>query len=242
MWIVFDVDGVLIDTRKSYDMAVKMTAERFLRSLGIEVEIEAGWIAELRSHGIFANDFDVAEALIILSLHGSLPREIQRIPEGANVNWLRRKYGAAINPQEIVKFFNTLYFGEDSSSENSGGLWRFETPLVDTETLIKLDREFSIGVVTGRNRVEMRMAEKLLGFEFRSMVTREMYAKPDPRALWHITDGDMGIYIGDSLVDELLVQNYRKSYGEFLYLQVGRDASSTMDAIELARKLLVREH
>lgn len=241
MWIVFDVDGVLIDTRKSYDMAVKMTAERFLRSLGIEMEIESRWIAELRSHGVFANDFDVAEALIILSLHGSLPREIKRIPKGADVNWFRRKYGAAGNPQEIVKLFNTLYFGEEYSSENSGGLWHFETPLVDTETLIKLDREFSIGVVTGRNRVEMRMAERLLGFGFRSAVTRDMYAKPDPCALWHITGGDVGIYIGDSLVDELLVENYRKSYGEFLYLQVGRDANSTMGAIELARKLLARE-
>jgi FMN phosphatase YigB (HAD superfamily) len=82
MWIVFDVDGVLIDVRESYDTATKLTAEYFLRLFGIEREIKPEWARELRRKGSFGDDFKVSEALILFALAGNVDGLIEEFPGG----------------------------------------------------------------------------------------------------------------------------------------------------------------
>ncbi|WP_457754700.1 HAD family hydrolase [Thermococcus sp.] len=234
-WLIFDVDGVLINVSESYDLATKLTVEYFLKKLGKSIEVELDLIRALRRKGAFGDDFKVSEALIIGALTGDLRDFVQNFPAGEGIGWVRKQFGIVIDPRTIEKVFNTFYLGEYYKDRlfEFDGLWKKEKLIVKRELLEKANERFKLGVVTGRSALELELAEKILGFHFENAVTRELYVKPDPKALWHLTKGEEGIYIGDTINDGLLVENYKKAYGkDFGFLMVGRDIKDVNEAIE----------
>ncbi|MFA4641074.1 HAD family hydrolase [Pyrococcus kukulkanii] len=238
MWLVFDVDGVLIDTSESYDVATKLTAEYFLSKLGKTIEIPLDAIRELRRKGSFPDDFKLSEAIIIGALTGDFREFVNGFPLGAGVEWVRDKFGVALDGCEIRRVFNTYYLGiiyEDRLFDYPG-LWRLEKPLVDVNLLKEASKHFRLGVVTGRDSLEMELAERIIGFRFEHVVTREVVEKPDPRALYLITKGESAVYIGDSGSDEVMVEEYRKIYGDVKFFKVGRDVKDVNEAIKLTLK------
>ncbi|GAB6101782.1 hydrolase [Thermococcus atlanticus] len=234
-WIIFDVDGVLIDVSESYDLATKLTVEHFLRELGREREIDLEIIRKLRRKGAFGDDFKVSEALIAFAVSGDVEELVERFLEGEGIEWIRKRLGTIVKPDEIERVFNTFYLGERFKGRafDFDGLWKRERPIVRRELLEKAGERFKLGVVTGRSALELKLAEELIGFHFENAVTRELYVKPDPMALWHLVKGESGVYIGDTVNDGLLVENYKKAYGkDFGFLMVGRDARDVNDALE----------
>ncbi len=233
-WVVFDVDGTLIDVSESYDVAVKLTVEHLLRSFGRNEEVKLEWIRELRSKGTFGDDFKLSEALTLLILWGNPEEIIARFPEGGGVEWVREKTGIAIEESMIERLFNTFYLGEvyDKSLFTFPGLWRKERPLISPKLLERLSMDFKVGVVTGRSGLELKLAEKILGFRFEKRVTREDGLKPDPTLLWKLVRGEFGVYIGDTLNDETFVKRYKEKYGDFEFLMVGRDVKNVREAVE----------
>ncbi|WP_367884511.1 hypothetical protein [Thermococcus sp. JCM 11816] len=111
----------------------------------------------------------------------------EQIPEGAGVEYFRRNFPLGIDPGHVERVFNTFYMGElyEDRLFDFEGLWRLEKPLVDVELLREAGgRGSSWGVVTGgRNRLEMELAERIIGFRFPKVVTRESGLKPDPPEL-----------------------------------------------------------
>ncbi len=234
-WLIFDVDGVLIDVSESYDLATKLTVEYFLKKLGKSIEVELDLIRALRRKGAFGDDFKVSEALIIGALTGDLRSFVQDFPAGEGISWVREQFGVVIDSKTIERIFNTFYLGEHYKERafDFEGLWKKEKPIVKKELLEKANERFKLGVVTGRSVLELELAEKILGFHFKNAVTRELYVKPDPKALWHLTKGEEGIYIGDTINDELLVKNYKKAYGkDFSFLMVGRDIKDVNEFLQ----------
>ncbi|PTD94774.1 hypothetical protein C9439_00765, partial [archaeon SCG-AAA382B04] len=69
-WIVFDIDGVLIDVSPSFDRAVKATVEKLLRKYGKQTKIKKKTIRKLRRKGAFGDDFKLTEALIAAEASG----------------------------------------------------------------------------------------------------------------------------------------------------------------------------
>ncbi|NJE04766.1 hydrolase [Thermococcus sp. M36] len=235
MWIVFDVDGVLIDVSDSYDVAVKLTVEYFLGLFGVEREIRPEWVRELRRKGSFGDDFKVSEALILFALSGKAEELIEEFPEGGTIEWVREKFGFQVFGGSIERVFNTFYLGGEYPERlfDFPGLWRRERPIVRRELLERASGRFKLGVVTGRSDLEMELAERIIGFKFENAVTRELYMKPDPRALWELVRGEPGVYIGDTINDGLFVENYRKRYGkEFDFVMVGRDVKDVNQFLE----------
>ncbi|AHF79906.1 HAD family hydrolase [Thermococcus paralvinellae] len=235
MWLIFDVDGVLIDVRESYDLATKMTVEHFLKKFGKDDEISLDLIRKLRQKGAFGDDFKVSEALILFAMAGDVQQFVENFPSGEGIEWVRAKFGMAIEPRSIERIFNTFYLGEyyEDRAFDFDGLWKKEKPIVRRELLEKTKDRFKLGVITGRSALELELAGKILGFHFENAVTRELYVKPDPKALWYLTKGEYGVYIGDTVNDELLVENYKKDYGRnFGFLMVGRDVKDVNEAIE----------
>jgi len=244
VWLIFDVDGVLIDVSESYDLATKLTVEYFLKELGREKAIDVEIIRKLRRKGAFGDDFKVSEALIIGALTEDIQQFVEDFPSGKGIEWVRSRFGTAVNPKSIEKVFNTFYLGEYYKDRifEFDGLWKKEKPIVKRELLEKANERFKLGVVTGRNKLELKLAEELIGFHFENAVTRELYVKPDPKALWHLTKGEEGIYIGDTINDGLLVENYKKACGkEFEFLMVGRNAKDVNEAIEKVLNLFKDE-
>ncbi|WP_297516333.1 hydrolase [Thermococcus sp.] len=234
MWVVFDVDGTLIDVGESYDLAVKLTVEYFLRAFGVERKVELEWIRKLRSKGSFGDDFKVSEALILFSLAGDVETLVEEFPAGEGIEWVRERFGVGMHRGSIERVFNTFYLGEAYPGRlfDFPGLWRREKPLIEAELLRKLSEEFKVGVVTGRSELELRLAEKILGFRFERAVTRELGLKPNPDLLWELVNGERGVYVGDTLNDELFVENYRRKYGDFDFVMVGRDVEDVSEFVE----------
>ncbi|BAD84440.1 predicted hydrolase, HAD superfamily [Thermococcus kodakarensis KOD1] len=233
MWLVFDVDGTLIDVGESYDMAVKLTVEYLLEELGKPSEVEIELVRELRRKGVFGDDFKLSEALVRAVFSGL--NDWEQIPEGVGVEYFRRNFPLGIDPGHVERVFNTFYLGElyEDRLFDFEGLWRLEKPLVDVELLREAGERFKLGVVTGRNRLEMELAERIIGFRFPKVVTRESGLKPDPELLRCLVGGEEGVYIGDTAGDELFIENYRKKYGDFGFLMVGRDVENANEAIKM---------
>lgn len=192
MWLVFDVDGTLIDVGESYDMAVKLTVEYLLEELGKPSEVEIELVRELRRKGVFGDDFKLSEALVRAVFSGL--NDWEQIPEGVGVEYFRRNFPLGIDPGHVERVFNTFYLGElyEDRLFDFEGLWRLEKPLVDVELLREAGERFKLGVVTGRNRLEMELAERIIGFRFPKVVTRESGLKPDPELLRCLVGGEEG--------------------------------------------------
>ncbi|MCD6373444.1 MAG: hydrolase [Thermococcus sp.] len=233
MWVVFDVDGTLIDVSESYDMAVKLTVEHILKTLGRDERVNLDWVRGLRSKGAFGDDFRVSEALTLIVLGGDAEKLVDEFPEGGGLEWVRERLGLALDTVLIERVFNTFYLGDayEDALFPFPGLWRKEKPMISPKLLEELSERFNVGVVTGRNELEMRLAEKITGFKFKHAVTREHGLKPDPSLLWKLVRGEKGVYIGDTKNDEMFVENYRKKYGEFGFLMIGRDVKNVEEGV-----------
>ncbi len=232
--MVFDVDGTLLDVSESYDMAVKLTVEYFLRAFGMEREVKLEWIRKLRSKGAFGDDFKVSGALILFSLAGDAETLVDEFPRGEGIEWVRERFGFEVHGGSIERVFNTFYLGNIYPGKlfDSPGLWRREKPLINAELLEELSKSFKVGVLTGRSELELKLAEEILGFRFENAVTRELGLKPNPELLWGLVKGEYGVYVGDTANDELLVENYRRKYGDFGFVMVGRNVENVSEFVE----------
>ena len=71
--IIFDIDGVLVDVRRSYNEAIIKTVQLILKdSYDIKISNEFPFeklISKLRNTGGFNNDIDTAYAIILIILH-----------------------------------------------------------------------------------------------------------------------------------------------------------------------------
>lgn len=232
-WIVFDVDGVLVDPSESYDRAVKYTAEEFLRRMGIQATVKLDQVRKLRVKGAFGDDFDVSEALVLGAQLSDLETFVETFPERENVHWVRKRVSIQIDRDQLVRYFNTVYLGRYYPDRlfECEGLWKNEKPLVKSELLRQIESRFQIGVVTGRNRLELELAEKIIGYYFKNAITRNEALKPDPRALELLCNTGAGIYVGDTVNDGILVEKYnrRRRKELFRFVMIGRDVDSVND-------------
>jgi phosphoglycolate phosphatase-like HAD superfamily hydrolase len=76
--VLFDIDGVLVDIRKSYNAAIKKTVEYMLRSItgrSFRGLVTDPIILEFRQSGGFNNDTDTTYA-IILAMLTNIPKDI----------------------------------------------------------------------------------------------------------------------------------------------------------------------
>ncbi|MFO7793192.1 MAG: hypothetical protein R6W73_09505 [Candidatus Saliniplasma sp.] len=233
-WIVFDVDGVLVDVDRSYGVAVKLTVEQFLDAVGKTVDIDLDDIKRLREKGIFPDDFKLCEALILgfLEYGGKF---VKKFPEGEDVSWIRDVRGGCIKPSSIKRIFNTYYLGDKFENRlfDTKGLYNEEKRIIDLKLLKKAEELFDIGVITGRNDLEMRLAEEVIGHEFDHVVTRDHALKPDPICLDRIGAGK-GVYIGDTETDRQLVERYnnknRKGF-EFRKVDDDQDVNQVLEEL-----------
>jgi HAD superfamily hydrolase (TIGR01548 family) len=153
--VLFDMDGTLIDERRSYREAIRLTAEFLLRSAVTMDEVE-----QIKRFPGFNNDWDATWALVGRRLHGSiLP------PDAADRgSWAYRR---------LRDVFQTYYLGDRLWRQISGSEPPFEysepliireTPLMALETLERLS-SLRLGIATSRPRAEALMALRQHAFD-----------------------------------------------------------------------------
>lgn len=155
--ICFDMDGVLIDTSKSYDAAIKQTVEFFTKTKTEQEEIDT-----LRSRGGFNNDWVLTYELIKLQLEESLT-----------------------DYDSVVEQFQQFYLGNSEQPGLNQLEEALLSTSLCTQLFVQNSKQFKTAVVTGRPRGEAEIGLKLLGIRNTYLVSDSdvIESKPAPEGI-----------------------------------------------------------
>ena len=200
--VLFDIDNVLVDTRKSYLAAIQQTVERYLNRPNI---ISAKEVDQFKLLGGFNDDWDACYAIIAFletSIQGkpirfgdhrrqriSMAELAQLFPERplgieGLLRHLQILYERVELPsyEKISKIFQEIYLGKKDSS--GAGLIQKEKLIFPKSILKKIHCQgVRLGIVTGRNRFEAEYALKRFGILefFDSIVTIDDVKKEEKK-------------------------------------------------------------
>jgi len=229
--VIFDVDGVLIDTRRSFTAAVVDAVAAATGSRHF-TEDEVGQLKAIRG---FNNDWHVAvagAAWIRFRGDRSFPefaREMDR--HGGGLEGLRRVVGSDLTTEfeaQLTRLAQEAYggttacqrlYGFEPVTIRQAGRWREEVPLLPAEDAGRIAPR--AGIVTGRSSAEMELAFQLLGWrlpaEQVAVSDDPARDKPDPAKLAAILEylgSEKALLAGDGRDDLELARNARMSTGK----------------------------
>jgi phosphoglycolate phosphatase-like HAD superfamily hydrolase len=192
--LVFDVDGVLVDTSRSFPYAISNAIKQYGKIMGY-----SDWqaptyemISEFKSMSGFNNDWDLEEALAIFYLQARILDNSLSFPEYLSTidkfggglsgvhtwtstlrNGERKEIQEVFRPDLIRHLAMEHYAGEKHCESFYGICPRFgvktcalenETILVDLKLLHQLP--MTKGIYTGRNEKEFEFVSQRLGNQF----------------------------------------------------------------------------
>ncbi|MFW6083182.1 MAG: HAD family hydrolase [Thermoplasmatota archaeon] len=236
-WLIFDVDGVLIDVSESFDIAVKKTVETILKKFDERIELELGQIRDLRKKGLFSNDFELSEALILGKMeYEKIDDFVKEFPERETREWIKSVTNVYIGDETVKKIFNSYYFAEEYEYHlfDTKAIYKREKRIIDLDLIKKSEERFKIGIITGRDRKEMKLAEDIIGYKFNNVITRDEVEKPNPNCLKQLLGSEEGIYIGDTETDRIMVERFNeiyKNHVEFYKVSEDRNVNGVLKKI-----------
>lgn len=163
--VIFDVDGVLIDTRLSYNKAIVKSVGYIVANLkpALSYEITSEMIYKLRQTGMFNNDIDTAYALLLSIIckppdGPNLSNYISEIATKASkdgihsveeylssfdskqVKFLKSKlkYPNKVNTSIVTRIFDEYFYGPHLFAIKNGTSAKYYLgkPLIDSDRLI----------------------------------------------------------------------------------------------------------
>lgn len=193
--VVFDVDGVLVDTGDSYRRVVRETVERVH-----DTEVDPAAVERFKEAGGFNDDWELTEALSAYVLArrtgyaaGVADHTAAVAEEGGGLDGSRAVLTAAlsgdeharvertVDPERLRRVFQRLYLGRDRYRElegdpevvetatgigaEEGGYVDDERVLVSEATLAAVRDRFPVGVFTGRPAAEADIALERVGLD-----------------------------------------------------------------------------
>ncbi len=236
--VIFDVDGVLWDAQAAYIRCGIHVTERFCAERGLpHPRLTFGDVMAFKRAGGFNSDWDTAWTLVVLArarASGRIPTafswsDLAAESGGEGMTWARR-YADANAPDfdSLQQVFDAYYWGADRYPiiydrqpvlHFRPGFAEAERPFAAPDLMVDLRRVGvrSVGIITGRNRNEMRSVFGGLDFDGLlnpdAIFTDEDGHKPDPELLRRaiqVLDANRVIMVGDSIDDLRTVLHYRQ--------------------------------
>lgn len=210
--IIFDVDGVLMDTGKSFPEVIRESIPRVWEHiLGRDRDSSPFTVRHFevsKRYPFLNDDYDICWAILSVaaskgkdSLDQSFPtpwewEEHLKAAEASDLpflSWVKEAFGDLLPYDQTRKICEELYFGEEKTMEllkrkpafeGDPGFWRQEKPLFARHwKKIPLP----VGIYTGRSRRELSLALAALGWEDlpsdRSVCSDDGIKKPSPGGL-----------------------------------------------------------
>jgi phosphoglycolate phosphatase-like HAD superfamily hydrolase len=214
--IVFDVDGVLIESQESYQEVIRLLVEKEWEKSGFTVD-RRGYSPELNSvlkkHGAFNDDYDIAWTLLNMAAssgHEKLseallpPETLEKLIEDCGddcVTWLPLHYGIIYDRDGLRRLGQALYTG----TELSPGEWVLDKAMLG---LHWSELPLPAYIYTGRDMREWRLAQNVLKWEDfpddRTVQIDMGIKKPSPGGLEYICETfghENPIFFGDTMSD-----------------------------------------
>jgi len=260
--IIFDIDGVLVDVKKSYDQAIIKTVQFVLiKSFNTNVDNFPfqDIISKLRNTGGFNNDIDTAYSIVLIILYcifinkmntdktiqvfhnileklddkgkDSVEKELGKI---GNITSITKELRYPSDDDTISTLFNEIFYGPILYKErfNKEPIYYFDEPLISKDILIikestirLLSEKFkgNLGLISGRSKIASYFTlNSIINYfnenacVFLEDENRE-FSKPNAFSLRKVFDKlklTSALYVGDSIADLLMVENFRKQTGE----------------------------
>jgi len=236
--IIFDVDGVLWAAQDAYNQCTLFVARKLAQENGWpDAGLALEHVLAFKRGGGFNSDWDMIWALVVLlqaRAAGRIPPErswfdLAKENAGRGKSWAETYAGPdAPDMDELQKYYDAHYWGADLYPdiydappvvEYRPGFAHAERPYVQPDFFSRLRAAGvrQVGIITGRNRNEMRTT--CAGLDFAGLLvkdavfTHEDGQKPDPSLLERAIatlETDNVVMVGDSLDDLRLVLNYRQ--------------------------------
>ena len=216
--IVFDVDGVLVDSKTSYREVIRRIVEREWEKAGRNADA-AGYSPEMndimKNHGSFNDDYDIAWTLLNIAfdnesenLSEALPppkkmREMLAPYKGECADWIPKLARVRFDIAAVRVWGQELYVGTDDEP----GRWTSDRPMFTADW-----RRLPLPayVYTGRDMKEWRLAQKTLSwqnFPDERVVQVDMgIKKPSSEGLEYFCrkfGHERPVYLGDTAGDKL---------------------------------------
>lgn len=245
--LVFDVDGVLIDTRRSYPSVIRAAIQWGWRQmLGLKADCTGFSFEHFRvskRHPGFNDDYDIAWVLLSvaaararvskdprLSCSMPSPKEwestLQEFPPADVVQHTCSRYGDPVGRSRFRALCEELYLGEHFCGSEKftvlkKGLWHQEKPLLKVHWS---ELPLPAAIYTGRFLPELRLALIRLGWEDfpldRAVTPETGISKPSPEGfsrLCQVTGTRLPIYFGDTESDR---ESLRR-FGRGVFVSIG---------------------
>ena len=236
--IIFDVDGVLWAAQEAYNQCTLLVARTPAKKNGWPDEgLSLQHIRAFKRSGGFNSDWDMIWALVVLlqaRASGRIPSrrnwfDLVTENAGRGKSWAE-SYADENAPafEALKKIYDAYYWGADMYPDiyNAQPVVTYRPGFAHAERACTPPDFFSrlrtvdihkVGIITGRNRNEMRTTRAGLDFDGLliedALLTDEDGHKPDPTLLERAIaalNADSAIMVGDSLDDLRLVLNYRQ--------------------------------
>ncbi len=218
--LILDMDGVLLDTRRSFTLATLLSARACADRPGLGEEWTTVEVERLRLAGGFNNDWDAAAALCLLGplsrpgpTWNELCEELSR--RGGGPDAVRTLAGVECwerARREVEPVFQRLYAGPRAfelyglEPSERRGLHEEEVPLATPAELLEAGLPF--GIFTGRTREEAGLGLDRLGLvlppERLVCDSEPRFRKPGPDGLLVLAEA-LGarrpLHVGDTVDD-----------------------------------------
>jgi len=210
----FDVDGVLIDVTQSYHLALAETSSYFLNQ---PVDLKEAILVKTEL-GI-NNDWDATLACVLFHRSGR-PWEKYRSFFTSGLADFHQVYRLAEQWNVVLPDYRTVIeeFENRYRKHRDQEKLRIPLPLLAE---IKKEADF-LGVITGRTREDLDFSFNRFSLHeyFEVILTEDdlptpEYRKPSPyllkKLLNKVGSFEGACYVGDTLVDKLMVENYNQA-------------------------------
>jgi phosphoglycolate phosphatase-like HAD superfamily hydrolase len=216
--IVFDVDGVLVESRASYQEVIRGIVEREWKKAGLIVDT-AGYSSAMndvmKNHGSFNDDYDIAWALLNIAFASGSEKLSESLPlpgkmgemlapyKGECADWIPELAPIRFDIATVRIWGQELYAG----TEDEPGRWISDKPMIEADW-----RRLPLPayIYTGRYAAEWRLAQHTLSWldfpDERVVVIDMGIKKPSARGLEYICrkfGHERPVYFGDTAGDKL---------------------------------------
>ena len=225
--IVFDVDGVLVESKASYQGVIRLLVEREWKKAGFDLDAK-GYSPEMncvmKNHGSFNDDYDIVWALLNIAfasgsekLSEALPppgkiREMFAPYKGECADWMPELARIRFDIATVRIWGQELYVG----TEDEPGQWTSDRPML-TADWKRLP--LPAYVYTGRDLKEWRLAQKTLSWpdfpDERAVVIDMGIKKPSAEGLEYVCrkfGHERPVYFGDTAGDKLSLYEFGRGW------------------------------